>query len=258
MSSITSIKIQEALALGEENKQNPEGYLQGRKVHPIGYYLLLAGCVLGSIGVVALTIAAIVTAIFTLYIFAGALLLVAMANALAAYIIHRLSPEEGLDNLIDELCIKVKKLYQKVQELFQDPKNEEVSGLKAKLEIHKELFDSMRNAFAECEQEQTERDALKNNIVGMNNYLKEKNIDVVNVKELQKSVTKVTLKPDFENIAEYIKQVCENNIDFYKQISAVVLAAESRCKDLDTRLSDLTKDLTSQSFIDSIKIKPTS
>jgi hypothetical protein len=208
MSAIILDRAHEALALGELKKPIGQvGNLQGRKIIPIPYYLLVGGAILGGIATIALTVAAIYLTILPLFIAAAACAVLSLTNAIAAIIIRNLAPRKEINNVINALSEKVKNLVMVNQNLKIEHTRNQKNPIQPKEKVNEEIQQLNHQLNEQLKEQKLIMNANKENLLEL---AKNHNEDLVVLqKNLDNLILSVTERgeevPNYEALKETIK-----------------------------------------------------
>lgn len=237
MSAIILDRAHEALALGELKKPIPAaGNLQGRKIVPIPYYLLVGGAILGGIAAISLTVAAVSLAIFPLLVAAAASALLSLTNAIAALIIHKLAPQKEINHLIHSLSEKVKNLVAlnqnlKIEQLrnqrnpvqVNEKADQEINQLNQQLNEQKlKLHTNKENLLEFAKNHNEDLQLLQDNLEELILSVQERGEDIAYFEELKHTIKKINTDDKSFNAKDALDQLHQNNRAILEQYSGIV------------------------------------
>lgn len=243
MSAIVLDHAREVIAAEERNSgkaiahSEPKGRLQGRKIVPLSFYLLVGGTIVGGVAALALTISALALSLFLLYAAVAAAVVLCLTNAIGAFSIHYLTPAKDLDLIISKLTAHKEEFLKSKQnsninsEFVKDKikkdghfistehENKILSDLQNQQKRHKALLAKFDLDFAEfMKRQESDKLVLEKKLEKVIKLFEQNEIDTRELVEVKKVLSKLNIdeKLDFDT-GEAFTKLIEINRELYNQ-----------------------------------------
>lgn len=230
-------------------KLDKKGSLQGRKVLPLAFYILIGGSIVGGIGAVALAVSAIALSLFALHVAAAACVLLCLTNAIGAFFIHRLSPEKDLYVLNNKLLTKIQdyvvenkskkveeteinfNIENKVDKEAEDKERKEEQlfiNLKNEQKKQLELLEKINIDFNEyARKQETDKKQLQDKLDFVIDTFEELGKDSTQLKEIKEAINGLKFNFESDGDGKTAEKLIKNHHDVCNQFYEVLKVLEN-------------------------------
>jgi septal ring factor EnvC (AmiA/AmiB activator) len=237
------------------------GNLNGRRVIPIAFYLLVGTSIIALIATIAL--AAIQS--WPYAIAAGGFAITQIISAISLY---RSSAAKTRNEAVDKLSTQVTDLTSVNDNLKVEIAQEKAENAKLNADIRdleenqekklRELTDIKNKIVAYANSHKADKEALRNNLDSITDFLKGNGKDVSGLEQMKTDVQDIELeKADFENIQKCLEEQTEENTKFMAEVQAALKAIKdytteftADVKKLAAENNELEQEIASEKKID--------